>query len=421
MSKSLNILIISFYFPPYKAVGGRRWAKHSKYLSKMGINTHVLTREFINSSSSWDKDVLSFSDHITRLKLKEYVQPYFKRQLPRGLIDKLKWKLSFWNWELQKRFLKGNIHDISRNTVNDFYEAAEKNIISNSIDTVILSVGPFHYSEVLVLLKQKFPHIKYIIDYRDYWEDSLVSLTSWQVEFEKKLQRQVIDTVDLILSPNWEMQKHYESTFKVKSYCLPHCYDPEDFSQIKSASIEPRSDIKLIYGGAFYAGIEENILLIKDFVNQLSKINSVSAEFFVSIKGYEEELSHPLIKRFDFIDSAEYFQKIANSDFVILILPSNRVNAMSSKFFELVAMKKPILYFGKCGDVSDYLIQHGLGFHITAENCKDMAQLVIENSVSKSVPNLNYDISKHGFEYCTKLLVDELNCLLNNGVSVNAN
>ena len=42
----MNLLVISHYFPPVPGVGGRRWAKFVKYLSrKENVNVYVVSAE----------------------------------------------------------------------------------------------------------------------------------------------------------------------------------------------------------------------------------------------------------------------------------------------------------------------------------------------------------------------------------------
>jgi hypothetical protein len=310
--KTLNILVISYYFPPFQRVGGRRWAKHCKYLNRMGANMQVLSGDFINSTSPWDHDVKEYENLIARVQLHKSNVPYFKTTHPKHFLNKLKWKLSFWLWNIKKKYLKGNYNDASAPVAAEFYKAARKIITTKSINTVLLSVGPFRYSEALISLKNEFPHLKYIIDYRDYWEDGLNQLTQKQINYEKELQLKVVESCDLIIAPNMEMKSHYALKFNRNTYCLPHCFDDEDIKS-KQIDLSDSTNIKLIYGGAFYSDIGDSIELIKKMVDALAQKNKVEVEFYVSIKGYEKELAHPLIKRFDFIDKIKlcYFNSPA--------------------------------------------------------------------------------------------------------------
>ena len=361
-------------------------------------------------SSPWDKDIEAFKENIYRVHNSENIKPFFQTKLPNNFFEKVKWKFSYYMWEAKKNNLPGNFNDPSFNCEDIYLEKAIEIIKSKNINTVVLSVGPFKYSSILIELKKQFPAIKFVIDYRDYWEDSLGGLSDNQKKTELELQQKVVSRVDLIMSPNLEMQNYFASTFKKDSYCLPHCFDHTDFVLQKRNSQSPTS-VSLIYGGAFYSEIEENIDLIKKFIDQLSVSKSVTADFYVSIKGFEKELTHPVIKRFDFIDSQKYFEKVNEADFAILILPPNRVNAMSSKFFELLAMRKPILYFGGAGAVSDFLIKNNLGFHITSNNIIEQVNAVLNNLTNHIIPNKSHTLDEYTFEYQTNLLIQKLMCL----------
>ena len=81
MFKEHNLLIISFFFPPYNGVSGRRWAKIIKYMYKKGVHPIVLTGSLDNQEMFWVKDIESYRENIYRIKDKRY---YFKRTLPKN-------------------------------------------------------------------------------------------------------------------------------------------------------------------------------------------------------------------------------------------------------------------------------------------------------------------------------------------------
>lgn len=407
INSNFKLLVLSFYFPPSKEVGGRRWAKHVKSLFKFGVETYVLAGDFFNSKSSWDKDIVSYKDRITRVKLTKSELPFFLTRLPQGFFEKIKWKVSLYLWRIRVLFFKGNFNDCSRDSINDFYLKACEIIKEKNITIIIVSVGPFSYSKIIVKIKKKFPDIKIIIDYRDYWEDSLSGLNIFQSRFEIKLQNNVLKNTNAILVPNDEMVSFYKTKlFQKNVYMLPHCYDEDEIGTYIEEFIFPKKSLKILYGGAFYKNIIENIQLIKTFIDDINKDIPTIAEFYVTIKGYEKEIEHPLINRYSAIDASDYFNIVKNVDFVIIILAPDRVNAQTTKFFELVALRKPILYFGGKGKVSSFIEENELGFHITTDNLIQQKQKILKNVVNRKIPNKNYNVRQHSFDYETKKLLD---------------
>ena len=82
----LNVLIISHYFPPVPGVGGRRWAKFVKYLSRIdGIQVDVISGKNTvkDVSSSFEKELKGAnfnhtvlpSNYPSYLEFLEFVKP----------------------------------------------------------------------------------------------------------------------------------------------------------------------------------------------------------------------------------------------------------------------------------------------------------------------------------------------------------
>lgn len=412
----MNVLVISYFFPPFNRVGGRRWAKHTKYLNRLGFNTFVLTGKYTNTSSAWDDDIEEYKEKITRINLVEKSKPFFITKLPKDFIEKLKWKTSLISWRVTKNFLKGNFNDISINCIDSFFASADELIKKNKIDIVLLSVGPFRYSQIIPQLKTNHPSVKFVIDYRDKWEDGFVGLNEQQIKFEAQQQINILNNVDLVLTVNKNISENINRVnSKVKVFTLPHCVDVDFFNtEIEKHVISDTNKNIFIYGGELYNGLDEEVKLFIEFFDRYKRKakKTCEASFYLSYPTYSNLLNSDGINVSELLPKEQYISQLKDSDFILLFRPNWSSEAFSSKFFEILCLHKPILYFGKEGAVSEFLIKNKLGFHIRSQNLDDSIVGVLKNNESKHIPNLSYDLSKHTFEHYTVLLAEQLALLV---------
>ncbi|MGZ3861837.1 MAG: hypothetical protein ACXVPN_07705 [Bacteroidia bacterium] len=406
----LNTLVISFYFPPFNRVGGRRWAKHLKYFKQQGENFHVLCGKF-EGKSPWDNDTIEYRDQITQVPV-HINYPYFKKTLPKNIFQKVYWKLSLNYWHFREKKSKGSFWDDSNGSERNFLEAAVKLIHEKKTNHVLLSVGPFHYSAILIELRKKFPDLKITIDYRDYWEDELHNLTEKQKEYEEGLQQSVLDSVNLVITPNEEITTYFRAKKTMKNvYTLPHCYDPADvatFSEIKKQTGEVKS---FLYGGALYNRMNNYMQLYSRFIkaNEDEGTRTLT-RIFTSQPGYKELLNEVGVNYTmnKYLGVNEYFGQITQSDFILMFRPDWSPNAFSSKYYELLAFRKPILYFGPEGDVSRHLEENNLGLHFSEQNFSEQLARFRHYLKNGGIPDIRYDLNQHTFGFQTKKLTDYL-------------
>ena len=169
-----SVLIISFFFPPYPNVGGRRWAKLSKLLNRNGYDVHVLCAKFKeHKSSPWDIDVVQINN-ISRIEYVLKDKLYKRIDLEKAnFIQKLLWHLSNKKHEFSQGFKKlffgknsdYNKHnnspiDLSIGKEKDFLKKAIEIIQKNNIKKVVLSAGPFSYAHFLASLKNVCPNTR---------------------------------------------------------------------------------------------------------------------------------------------------------------------------------------------------------------------------------------------------------------------
>src|SRR5688572_4293031 len=103
-----SVLIVSYLFPPYPGVGGRRWSKFAKYLHKSGFDVKVITTEQRNSRISPSApDIQLYRNKISYLKtgLSAYLGI-----VPNTIVEKVLYRIALWRAKL---FAKGNYYDRS--------------------------------------------------------------------------------------------------------------------------------------------------------------------------------------------------------------------------------------------------------------------------------------------------------------------
>ena len=87
-----KILIVTHIFPPTPGIGGRRWAKFAKYLSKTGNEVSVISAENHSiEKSQWEKDVLDSGIQVHRLPL---LYPEILGTNPNSVFQKLHYKIA---------------------------------------------------------------------------------------------------------------------------------------------------------------------------------------------------------------------------------------------------------------------------------------------------------------------------------------
>ena len=409
MSVSKSILIISFYFPPYPKVGGRRWAKFAKYLNRMGIDSHVLCLTMNQDKKSpWDKDIIEYKEKVHRIK-KDYIPPYFKRPIvDKDLFQKIKWVISYNFNKVLKSIGKGKFDDSSEKYKKEFFNRSKELIDQYDFQTIIVTVGPFRYGHELRKLKKKYPHKQFILDVRDFWEDWMFNYTDKQRKFERKIEEQTFKEFDLVFTCSKRICEHYKKKYQnqeKKFKHLTHGYDKEDYNFIEMIEdkFNKKRDLKIAYTGSLYPDMEKYFDRLLKFLLSMKKYyKRIVLDLYCVDKGYENYWK----KSWDKIEInykiplsiTKLSIKLKNEYDYMLYMRSDKTHdkhIFSTKFFDYLGIGKRIFFVGDKGDVSDFIVSYNIGLFLNEDNFLEIEKEIISqkqgNNASKfSMPNYDY-------------------------------
>ena len=94
------------------------------------------------------------------------------------------------------------------------------------------------------------------------------------------------------------------------------------------------------------------------------------------------------------------FDKISQADFILILLSEHNKNYLTSKFFEFLPYKKPFIYVGPNGYVSNKIENEMLGVHL-----KEVKSL--NDIIHKPIQEIfkSQEIDKYTFDQVTQDLV----------------
>jgi hypothetical protein len=406
-----NVLILSYFMPPCNKVGGRRWAKFGKYLSKDGYNVYSISVNVPYSGSCpWEKDIEAYKRNITRLPYIEHRPFYRVHKNPASIIGKIRYRLSLYGEKLRS----SNSNDISLKYGKSLLEKAEKIISEKKIESVIITGGPFHWCYEAIHLKKKFPKLNFILDLRDFWTggELYAPLSVSEKRAEDMKEQLCIELADHVLTPADRiaayLKKRYP-TFQNKIKVLPHAFDKSELPQTRPASKEDGT-IRFAYGGIMYSKMEECIGKLIELLKHLIVSGvKVRLDIFTFDKTYKELFVKAGLKSQVFyhasVKPAELFSNFVEKDYLLQLRAgeSQEQHFKSTKFYELIALRKPIIYFGPEGDVSKFIVENQLGFSGNM-NVQELSRALIENKDQNIIPSKEFDVSKFEFTHLTKEL-----------------
>lgn len=155
-TKNKHILLVSYVFPPYPGIGGRRWAKFAKYLAAKGFVIHVIcAKSPFEEQSLFNEDIKNVNIRVYPMKAN---YPYALKKNTESLIDKINYRLSL---ILMKLTIKGNYYDRAAFWKKQILKESTRLIKEFNINNVIVSGAPFSLLYYLIELKKKILQLIY--------------------------------------------------------------------------------------------------------------------------------------------------------------------------------------------------------------------------------------------------------------------
>ena len=171
-----KVLIITYYWPPAGGSGVQRWLKFVKYLPKNQINPIIYTPKDPYFDIV-DTSLLDDVPESVEIWKNDIWEPYYlknrlfgngEKEQNAGIITRNKsLKNKLLNW------IRGNffIPDPKIFWVKPSINFLKKKIHKENIDYII-TTGPPHSMHLIGLgIKQKYPDIRWIADFRDPWSE----------------------------------------------------------------------------------------------------------------------------------------------------------------------------------------------------------------------------------------------------------
>ncbi|GAB4208043.1 MAG: hypothetical protein Fur0023_19300 [Bacteroidia bacterium] len=416
-----NILIINYVFPPYPGIGGRRWAKFAKYLQRKGHNVFVIaSKNPFRTASTFVNDIKELpSDN------QNYLSPLYPSillQQPKNALEKLEYH--FWI-KVLPFFTSGNFYDRSMLWKKQLQEKIRRIANDKNIDTIVVSGPPFHYAYETILLKKVYPHIKFIVDYRDEWTFNdvhgfgIISDKRKQMEFEK--EKFVCENADAIMSCDQKILDYLNERYRIKySRLITHGFDKDDFLEVYKNNIpnNKKDEIIISYFGTIYPGIHSFFTQLVRFLDTLKNENldlyNQIQFYFYSIDFFPySEIIQSHSKKINVIQQnikpADLFKKINLTDFILLIPSYRSKDYFTTKFPEIFYLKKPVILYSDEGKVSEFIQQHHIGVHLPKEDFYETFVNALSNPHQFSYDNFN--INEWDYSHITDQLIDLMHSL----------
>lgn len=359
----MNLLLITFSFPPAGGVGVLRALSLAKYLPENDIRVDVLTAR---NAPAVGKD----------LSLLQQVPP--EVQVHRTwTLD-----LPFWIRKSLKKAITGGKGKPSPNAAHApgsggnplkrwignlllpdpqigwlpfALPAAAAIIRRRSIDAVLITVPPYSSVRLVSRLRKLFPHLPIVLDFRDEWLSTTIDLVSFnnnsraRTVAQKTESEGVHEATAVVLvteAARRELQTRYPDLPPQKFVCINNGYDvPPPREPSLPVASDQRQKIVLTYIGTVYGSTApgtfvEAVLGLAPEIRSRLQIRFIG---HIETPSYREQLLSlgDTVELKGFVPQAEALAAIRSTDYLLLIT-HDRIN-VAAKFYDYLGGGKPIL------------------------------------------------------------------------------
>lgn len=376
-NKLRKILLISFYFSPCTLTPSQRISYWAKHLHKLGFYPTVITREWSGKIESHFDTKKPMGTDIRHEKFDTY-EVYYLPFKP-GILDK-----AYQKWgegKLRVLFLLTKLVDVivakltlRFTSFHNFFPLVKKLNDKEKFEKLIISGEPFYLFKIGYLSRKNLG-LNWIADYRDDWSTSEVErqkgsgfLRKILFYIEGQYEKKWVNSAESIISVSENYTKRISSFVDVPGLVIENGFEetlldlPDhskfpEFTVVYSGTLYPSQDISIILN-ALKISVENGqpfqlVFLGTGFdLKEKNRINKIVGSNL-----------QPYVKITERIPRTEALTYLQKAHVVLSIAHHNLKGIPSSKLYEYIGLKKPVLLCPGDSDVMEEILDNvGLGF-----------------------------------------------------------
>jgi glycosyltransferase involved in cell wall biosynthesis len=359
----LNVLLVSYSFPPAGGTGVMRAASLARYLPAEGIRLDVLTAgnaSAVGADPTLLKDILDdVRVHRTitldlPFKIKKAIKKLIVGNKPAS--DAASTAAHTGKRGLVRKFLENILVPDPQVTWYPVLTRAARRIVrTRKIDLVLITTPPFSDLLLTERLRKEFPRLPIVIDFRDEWLTTSFELVSFlfsSTEHARKTAARIeaatvtnaTAVVTVTDAARRQILGRYPQQPESKFHLIPNGFDS---TKLRRAPASPRFDDKIVvtHVGTIYTSTEPTALV--EAVQSLPP--EIRSRFLFRFIGHIEEprFRDSILRLGESVELTGYLPQrealaiMDETDYVLLINldPLN----VGGKFYDYVGGGKPIL------------------------------------------------------------------------------
>ncbi len=366
-----KVIIVSNYFYPCTLTPSQRISFWARNMHLLGFYPIVITRE-------WSADIRSHQDtkraigDETRHVVEENYEVYYLPFKP-GLLDRF--YLKFGESKLRALFLTAKVADVflASSTLKFTSFANFQPLLDTLINlhkpcAVIISGEPFYFFKLGYEISKKYD-VNWIADYRDDWSTNELQMERrggvfrrFLLNKESKYEKKWVGTASHIISVSESYTKRISAFVGKPGLTIQNGFEE---GLLELPEVEKYENFTLAYSGVLYPSQDISVLLealkkAKDNGNPIYLI-FLGTGFDIKEKKRIESLVGDDIRDFvkvtDRYPRSEALQILKKCHALVSIAYGNMKGIPSSKLYEYIALKTPILLCPSDGDIMEKIIE----------------------------------------------------------------
>ncbi len=396
----MNILLISYYFPPFNTIGAIRAGKMAKYFHQMGHDVRVIAADHPYLAGELPK-TLAVEIPSEKISYTEWFDlNKWTRAIYQKVFRKKNLSLTVHHEQVMKKqgaaqFITQamrsltNIPDAKIGWRKYAFNHAQEVLKNWKPDVVYASALPLTSIIVGSQIAKKY-NIPFVAEFRDLWVYSHdYAYQSWRKKIDQLIEKKYLDNAQKIVTVSEALADTLKKAYQKDVRIVHNGYDPDDF---RNHEVKKTKKLRLVYTGTLYYPFQNPKILF----DALSQMNAEEIEvvFYTdeSSKSYlvDEVQSYKLdqfVQIHDKVSHREAIQAQLSSDILIHFLWDDPTQSgiYSAKLLEYIGAERLVFAFGSTrNDIAEFIEDSGLGMYFS--DSKNIVQ-ALKSAIEKKKSN----------------------------------